>query len=86
MIQNQRRLMHDLHCKRQMRCTVRFLQNECMNLKETQKGVELICHEMRKSIVKEWKAERKWRAKGKKETALSMAEEGMNIQKDRTSG
>ena len=54
--------------------------------KETQKGVELMCHEMEKIYNEgmesgEKRGEKRGELKAKKETALSMAEEGMNIQK-----
>lgn len=51
-------------------------------LKETQKGVELMCHEMEKIYSEGMESgEKRGELKAKKETALSMAEEGMNIQK-----
>lgn len=47
-------------------------------LKDTQNGVELMCHEMEK-IYSEGMESRELKAK--KETALSMAEEGMDVKK-----
>ena len=53
-------------------------------LKETQKGVELMCHEMEKIYSEgmesgEKRGIEKGELKKAKETALSMAEEGMDI-------
>ena len=47
-------------------------------LKDAQKGVELMCHEMEK-IYRE--GMESGELKAKKETALSMAEEGMDVKK-----
>ena len=47
-------------------------------LKDTQKGVELMCHEMEKIYSEGMES---GELKKAKETALSMAEEGMDIQK-----
>ena len=47
-------------------------------LKDTQNGVELMCHEMEK-IYRE--GMESGELKAKKETALSMAEEGMDVKK-----
>ena len=47
-------------------------------LKGTQKGVELMCHEMEKIYSEEMES---GELKAKKETALSMAEEGMDVKK-----
>ena len=45
-------------------------------------GVELMCHEMEKIYSEGMESgEKRGELKAKKETALSMAEEGMNIQK-----
>ena len=45
-------------------------------LKDTQKGVNLMCHEMEKIYSEGMES---GELKAKKETALSMAEEGMNV-------
>ena len=45
-------------------------------LKDTQKGVELMCHEMEKIYSEGMES---GELKKAKETALSMAEEGMNV-------
>ena len=59
-----------------------ILAKRMYELKETQKGVELMCHEMEKIYSEGMESgEKRGELKEKKETALSMAEEGMNIQK-----
>ena len=59
-----------------------ILAQRMYELKETQKGVELMCHEMEKIYSEGMESgEKRGELKAKKETALSMAEEGMNIQK-----
>ena len=70
------KLMHDLHCKKADEMHSPILAKRVHELKETQKGVELMCHEMEK-IYSEGMESGELRAK--KETALSMAEEGMNV-------
>ena len=52
-------------------------------LKDTQKGATLMCHEMEKiySEGMEKRGIEKGELKEKKETALSMAEEGMDVKK-----
>ena len=51
-------------------------------LKDTQKGVELMCHEMEKIYSEGMESgEKRGELKAKKETALSMAEEGMDVKK-----
>ncbi len=42
------RLMHDLHCKKADEMHSPILAKRVYELKETQKGVELMCHEMEK--------------------------------------
>ena len=42
------RLMHDLHCKKADEMHSPVLAKRVHELKETQKGVELMCHEMEK--------------------------------------
>ena len=76
------RLMHDLHCKKADEMHSQILAKRVYELKETQKGVELMCHEMEKIYSEGMESgEKRGELKAKKETALSMAEEGMNIQK-----
>ena len=72
------RLMHDLHCKNADEMHSPVLAKRVHELKDTQKGVELMCHEMEK-IYSEGMESGELRAK--KETALSMAEEGMDVKK-----
>ena len=66
--------------KEQIKCTVLLLQKGVHELKETQKGIELMCHEMEKiySAGME-RGEKRGELKKAKETALSMAEEGMDV-------
>ena len=78
------RLMHDLHCKRANEMHSPVLAKRVHELKETQKGVELMCHEMEKIYSEgmesgEKRGIEKGELKKAKETALSMAEEGMDI-------
>ena len=76
------RLMHDLHCKKADEMHSPILAKRMYELKETQKGVELMSHEMEKIYSEGMESgEKRGELKAKKETALSMAEEGMNIQK-----
>ena len=76
------RLMHDLHCKKADEMHSPILAKRVYELKETQKGVKLMCHEMEKIYSEGMESgEKRGELKAKKETALSMAEEGMNIQK-----
>ena len=76
------RLMHDLHCKKADEMHSPILAKRMYELKETQKVVELMCHEMEKIYSEGMESgEKRGELKAKKETALSMAEEGMNIQK-----
>ena len=72
------RLMHDLHCKRAHEMHSPVLAKRVHELKETQKGVELMCHEMEKIYSEGMES---GELKAKKETVLSMAEEGMDAKK-----
>ena len=74
------RLMHDLHCKNADEMHSPVLAKRVHELKETQKGVELMCHEMEKIYSEGMESgEKRGELKAKKETALSMAEEGMDV-------
>ena len=78
------RLMHDLHCKKADEMHSQILAKRVHELKETQKGVELMCHEMEKIYSEgmesgEKRGIEKGELKAKRETALSMAEEGMDV-------
>ena len=74
------RLMHDLHCKSADEMHSPLLAKRVNELKETQRGVELMCHEMEKIYSEGMESgEKRGELKAKKETALSMAEEGMDV-------
>ena len=76
------RLMHNLHCKNADEMHSLILAKRVHELKNTQKGVELMCHEMEKIYSERMEnGEKRGELKAKKETALSMAEEGMDIKK-----
>lgn len=72
------RLMHDLHCKNADEMHSPVLAKRVHELKDTQKGVELMCHEMEKIYSEGMES---GDLKAKKEIALSMAEEGMDVKK-----
>ena len=76
--------MHDLHCKKADEMHSQILAKRVHELKETQKGGELMCHEMEKIYSEgmesgEKRGIEKGELKAKRETALSMAEEGMDV-------
>ena len=76
------RLMHDLHCKNADEMHSPVLAIRVQELIDTRKGVELMCHEMEKIYSEGMEnGEKRGELKAKKETALSMAEEGMDIKK-----
>ena len=76
------RLMHDLHCKRADEMHSPVLAKRVHELKETQKGVELMCHEMEKIYSEGMESgEKRGELKAKKETALSLAEMGLPVEK-----
>ena len=72
------RLMHDLNCKNAKDMHSKILADRVYELKETQKGVELMCHEM-KQIYEE--GMEKGELKKASETALSLAEMGLPVEK-----
>ena len=72
------RLMHDLHCKNAKDMHSKILADRVYELKETQKGVEFMCHEM-KQIYEE--GMEKGELKKARETALSLAEMGLPVEK-----
>ena len=72
------RLMHDLYCKNADEMHSPVLAKRVHELKDTQKGVELMCHEMEKIYSEGMES---GELKKAKETALSMAEEGMDVKK-----
>ena len=74
------KLMQDLHCKKADEMHSPILAKRVYELKETQKGVELMCHEMEKIYSEGMESgEKRGELKKAKETALSMAEEGMDV-------
>ena len=78
--------MHDLHCKDASDMNSKVLAERVRELKETQKGVELMCREM-EQIYSEGieegieKGIEKGELRKAKDTALSMALDGMKIDK-----
>ena len=70
--------MHDLHCKKADEMHSPILAKRVYELKETQKGVELMCHEMEKIYSEGMES---GELKAKKETALSLAEMGLSVEK-----
>ena len=66
--------------KRQMHSPI--LAKRVYELKETQKGVELMCHEMEKIYSEGMESgEKRGELKAKKETILSLAEMGIPVNK-----
>ena len=58
------------------------MQKGVHELKETQKGIELMCHEMEKIYSEGMESgEKRGELKAKKETALSLAEMGLPVEK-----
>ena len=72
------RLMHDLHCKNADEMHSPVVVKRVHELKDTQNGVELMCHEMEKIYSEGMES---GELKKAQETALSMAEEGMDVKK-----
>lgn len=76
------KLMHDLHCKKADEMHSPILAKRMYELKETQKGVELMCHEMEKIYSEGMESgEKRGELKAKKETILSLAEMGIPVNK-----
>lgn len=76
------RLMHDLHCKNADEMHSLVLAKRVHELKDTQKGVELMCHEMEKIYSEGMESgEKRGELKKAKETALSLAEMGLPVEK-----
>ena len=74
------RLMHDLHCKKADEMHSPILAKRVYELKETQKGVELMCHEMEKIYSEGMESgEKRGELKAKKEIILSLAEMGIPV-------
>lgn len=76
------RLMHDLHCKNASDMYSKILANRVRELKETQKGVEVMCNEI-EEIYSEGieRGERRGELRKAKDTALFMAADGMEVEK-----
>ena len=72
------KLMHDLHCKDADEMHSPVLAKRVHELKDTQKGVEFMCREMEKIYSEGMES---GELKAKKETVLSMAEEGRDLKK-----
>ena len=76
------RLMHDLHCRNADEMHSPVLAKRVHELKDTQKGVELMCHEMEKIYSEGMESgEKRGELKKAKETALSLAEMGLPVEK-----
>ena len=76
------RLMHDLHCKNADEMHSPVLAKRVHELKDTQKGVEFMCYEMEKIYSEGMESgEKRGELKAKKETALSLAEMGLPVEK-----
>jgi predicted transposase/invertase (TIGR01784 family) len=74
------RLMHDLHCKKADEMHSPILAKRVYELKETQKGVKLMCHEMEKIYSEGMESgEKRGELKAKKEAILSLAEMGIPV-------
>lgn len=75
------RLMHDLHCKSADEMHSPVLAKRVYELKETQKGVELMCKEMEKIYSEGLESgEKRGELKAKKETVLSLSEMGLPVE------
>ena len=80
------RLMHDLHCKNAKDMYSKVLADRVYELKETQEGVEFMCHEMEQIMCQEMEQIRKQAysegiEKSKRETVLSLTEMGLPVEK-----
>lgn len=80
------RLMHDLHCKNASDMHSKILADRVRELKETQKGEEAMCRELEQIYSEgmedgEKRGMEKGELKKARETALSMADDGMNLDK-----
>ena len=76
------RLMHDLHCKNASDMYSSVLADRVYELKETQKGVEFMCHELEQIYSEGIESGLKQGERKKaKETARSLAEMGLPVEK-----
>ena len=76
------RLMHDLHCRNAADMYSKILADRVRELKETQKGVDIMCNEL-EEIYSEGieSGERRGELRKAKDAALSMAADGMEVDK-----
>ena len=76
------RLMHDLHCKNSADMYSKILADRVRELKETQKGVDIMCNEL-EEIYSEGieSGERQGELRKAKDAALSMAADGIEVDK-----
>lgn len=74
--------MHDLHCKNAADMYSKILADRVRELKETQKGVDIMCNEL-EEIYSEGieSGERRGELRKAKDAALSMAADGMEVDK-----
>ena len=76
------RLMHDLNCKNAKDMYNKILADRVYELKETPEGVEYMCREMEQLYSEGMESGIEWgELKKAKKTALSMARDGMEIEK-----
>ena len=76
------RLMHDLHCKNAADMYSKILADRVRELKETQKGVDIMCNELEKIYSEGIESgERRGELRKAKDAALSMAADGMEVDK-----
>lgn len=80
------RLIHDLNCKKAEDMYSEVLAKRVSELKETPEGVGIMCREMDELycegiIVGEKRGEKRGKIEAKKDMAISLAKEGMSIEK-----
>ena len=76
------RLMHDLHCKNAADMYSKILADRVRELKETQKGVDIMCNEL-EEIYSEGieSGERRGELRKAKEATISLAKMGLSVDK-----
>ena len=76
------RLMHDLHCKNAADMYSKILADRVRELKETQEGEDVMCRELEQIYSEGMEdGEKRGELKKAKTSALSMAADGMNVDK-----
>ena len=76
------RLMHDLHCKNAADMHSKILADRVRELKETQEGEDFMCRELEQIYSEGMEdGEKRGELRKARETALSMADDGMNLDK-----